>query len=104
MRANSPLRGGRTPAAAASAAAAAADCATEQIPQMRGTMVSASSGARPASSCSKPRNSGALTRAARTLPSVDVEQDFEIALDAVEGAEPDARHLPALRTGGRTTG
>ena len=27
--------------------AAAADCATEQIPQMRGTMVSASSGARP---------------------------------------------------------
>jgi hypothetical protein len=41
--------------AAASAAAAAADCATEQMPQMRGTMTSASSGCAPVRMCSKPR-------------------------------------------------
>jgi hypothetical protein len=46
---------GHRPIASASAEAAAADWATEQMPQMRGTMASASSGARPTSSCSKPR-------------------------------------------------
>jgi len=38
-----------------------ADWATEQMPQMRGTMASASSGARPIRICSKPRKSGELT-------------------------------------------
>jgi hypothetical protein len=52
---------GTTPIASASAEAAAADWATEQMPQMRGTMASASSGARPIRICSKPRKSGELT-------------------------------------------
>lgn len=51
----SPCGSGAMPQAAASARAAAADWLIEQIPQIRGTMVSASRGSLPGSIRSKPR-------------------------------------------------
>ena len=80
------------PMAAASAPAAAADCATEQMPQMRGTNTSASSGALPCRICSKPRYSERAHPGRVDAAVGDLEDDFEIALDAVERADNQSTH------------
>ena len=55
LAASTPLGAGATPSSVAERRGAAIDCDTEQMPQMRGAITSASSAGRPTSNCSKPR-------------------------------------------------
>ena len=67
---NSPFGAGVAPCAARSIATTASDCETEQMPQMRGAITSASSDGRPSENLLEAAiESCAETRASRTTPS-----------------------------------
>ena len=67
-------------------------CTVVQTPQMRWVKIQASRGSRPSRISSMPRHIWPEDQALRDLAAVDLHVDAQVAFDAGDGIDGDARH------------